>query len=244
MDERYTELFDLFWENSKFSEATIGEFQKRVEEYSGVEHEVAALQYSSPDVVLPKPKDKLIGIMKQRHSVRVFSNKDVSVKQLGSLLSAFTSNGETKVYPSAGATYPLEIFCITNGIKGEVNGKICYYNYDNHSISLIGDAPSWEDYAALLNVDTENTIPALVFFFVLFPDRIVSKYGERGGRFALIEVGHAAQNLALRLTEEKMAGVETGGLLDDKIKKLLKLDKTNALIALGFACGFSKPQPK
>jgi nitroreductase len=73
--------------------------------------------------------------------------------------------------------------------------------------------------------------------FVLFPDRATAKYGERGGRFALIEVGHAAQNLALRLVAEGMAGCEAGGLLDEPVKALLRLDGTGAQVALGYACG-------
>ena len=61
--------------------------------------------------------------------------------------------------------------------------------------------------------------------------------GPRGGRFALIEVGHAAHSLALRLTREKLAGFEMGGLLDREILRLLGLRDRPARVALGYACG-------
>ncbi|QQS20218.1 SagB/ThcOx family dehydrogenase [Candidatus Saccharibacteria bacterium] len=234
-------LFDIFWENSKFSEVNIGEFQKLIEEYSGAEHEMPALQYPKPDHKLPMPTDRQVKQMQRRKSDRLFAEKKINKKQLGSLLAAFSkNNSDGRTYPSAGATYGVDIFCLVNNYDGELNHKVCYYNADNHSLSEVKALPDWESYAPLLNIDTDNSMPAVVFVFVLFASRVTSKYGERGGRFALIEVGHAAQNLSLRLVEEKMVGVEMGGLLDNEIKALLGLEDTSAAIALGLACGFAK----
>jgi SagB-type dehydrogenase family enzyme len=233
-----SELFALFWENSKFTAANIGEFQRRIETYSGTEHDLAALQYPHQDVVLPTPRDKQYKQMLRRHSSRRFSTKPLSDGQLGSLLSAFhRSETGGRTYASAGATYPLEIFCLINNHEGELKRKVAYYNVDNHSLSVIGDLPAWDDYKDWLNIDTEETIPQVVFIFTLFADRALMKYGERGGRFALIEVGEALQSLSLRLVEEKLAGCATGGLLDDRIKSLLGLEGSEALMALGFVCG-------
>ena len=79
--------------------------------------------------------------------------------------------------------------------------------------------------------------PSIMFIFVGFPDRVISKYGERGGRFLLIESGHYIQNLLLRVTYEKLKAVELGGLYDNDIKNILGLKKTNAIITLGVICG-------
>lgn len=234
-------LFDIFWENSKFSEANIGEFQKLIEEYSGTEHEIPALQFPKADYKLPMPSDRQIKQMQKRHSNRLFADKKINKKQLGSLLAAFSKNNSNgRTYPSAGATYGVDVFCLLNNYEGGLNNKVCYYNADNHSLSEVKDLPNWENYAPLLNIDTEDTVPAVIFIFVLFISRVTAKYGERGGRFALIEVGQAAQNLSLRLVEEKMVGVEMGGLLDSEIKDLLGLKNTSAAIALGLACGLAK----
>ena len=73
--------------------------------------------------------------------------------------------------------------------------------------------------------------------FVLFAERMTDKYGERGGRFALVEVGEAVQSLALRLVAEDLVGYALGGLVDEPVKRLLRLDGTRAQIALGYACG-------
>lgn len=47
------------------------------------------------------------------------------------------------------------------------------------------------------------------------------------------------QSLALRLVQEGLVGCALGGLLDDEIKRLLRLDATPAQIALGYACGIA-----
>ena len=238
LEETPAEIFETFWENSKFSEVTIGEFQKRIEEYTGMEHEIPALQFPGPDNLLPMPKDSLAGQMRRRQSGRKFSDKLLTKKQLGSILAAFARNNSGgRTFPSAGATYSLEVFCLLNRYEGDLNHTACYYNPDNHSLSVVGSIPHWEEYSQLINVDLGGTTPAALFVFVLFPSRATVKYGERGGRFALIEVGQAAQNLALRLVQEKLIGVEIGGLLDDKILSLIGLGDTAAGTALGYAVG-------
>ncbi len=40
-----------------------------------------------------------------------------------------------------------------------------------------------------------------------------------------------------RLVAEGLAGYALGGLIDDRVKRLLRLDGTSAQIALGYACG-------
>jgi SagB-type dehydrogenase family enzyme len=107
---------------------------------------------------------------------------------------------------------------------------------------VVAELPPWDAYRDAVDADAFAGIPHVVVVFVLFPERITAKYGERGGRFALIEVGHAAQNLALRLARAGMAGCELGGLLDEHVKALLRLERTSAQIALGYACGLRAPR--
>jgi len=234
-------LFDLFWENSKLNSKTIIEFSKRIDEYSTSTLPAGSLLFPSKDIILHTPHDRLLKIMRKRKSTREFSEKPVNIKTLGNLFSSFMkSESGTRTFASAGSTYALEVFCICNNVKGEVNGKVVYYNADNHSLSVIKDAPSYTSYKQFLNLDTNGSIPPLVFIFTILANRTTDKYGERGARFALIELGHAVQNLALRLVQEKMAGVEAGGLFDDKIAELLGIDRYPIKVALGYLCGFAK----
>lgn len=80
-------------------------------------------------------------------------------------------------------------------------------------------------------------VSQVVVVFVLFTDRVVAKYGAMGGRFALMEVGHAAQNLALRLAADGLGGCQAGGVVETEMLGLLGLDGTPARVALAYACG-------
>lgn len=68
----------------------------------------------------------------------------------------------------------------------------------------------------------------------LFPDRLTAKYGERGGRFALLEAGAVMQQLSLTATDLGVAGVVMGGLLDGY---WLGLTRTGAVVAFGYLVG-------
>lgn len=233
------DLFDLFWEASTLNPRTGPAFFRRIEEHARVAQPVVpALQYPGQDVSLPAPRDALARTMRDRRSERGFSAEPVSLRQLGSLFAAFASSRRgSRTYASAGAAYPVEVFCLVNRCAGDLDRSVVYYNHDNHSLARVRGLPPWEEYANAVNLDLTAGPPQLVFVFVLVPERTTPKYGERGGRFQLVEVGHASQNLALRLVQEGMVGCELGGLYDDRVRSLLGLSGTTARIALGYACG-------
>ena len=235
-----SELYELFWENSALSGATIAAWGAAMEEYAGSDAPPAALAYPAPDLPLHRPSNRSLGELRRRRSTRRFSDRALSAKQLGAVLAAFASFDDgRRAYGSAGGTYPLEIFCLLNNVAGPAAGQVAYYNADNHSLSAVRPLAPWEQYAGAVNLDCGDTVPQLLVVFVLMPERVTEKYGERGGRFALMDAGAAAQTLALRLAAEGLAGCACGGLLDGEVKRLLGLEATSAQIALGYACGIA-----
>jgi SagB-type dehydrogenase family enzyme len=236
--ERHAALYDLFWENSKLGPRTVQAFRRRLEEHA-VTHDVAdTLVYPRGDVPLARARDGLARLFEKRRSERAFSEAPLPLRRLGRALSEFAEGpGGRRSIPSAGALYPLEIFCLLERVSHGPGRVAVHYNPDNHSFSVIRPLPDPQAYGNALNLDAFAGEPQAVVVFVLFPDRTTAKYGERGGRFALIEVGHAAQSFALRLARERLIGCEVGGLLDDEIIRILELDGTGAQVALGYACG-------
>ena len=236
--ERHAALYDLFWENSKLGPRTVQAFRRRLEEHA-VAHDVAdALVYPSVDVPLARARDGLARLSQRRRSARAFSEAPLPLRRLGRALSEFAENtAGRRSIPSAGALYPVEIFCLLERVSDGPGRVAVHYNPDNHSFCVIRPLPDPQAYRNALNLDGFAGEPQAVVVFVLFPDRTTAKYGERGGRFALIEVGHAAQSFALRLARERLIGCEVGGLLDDEIIRILDLEETGAQVALGYACG-------
>ena len=230
------DLYELFWENSKLNAATVRVFTARFTSSAALSGS-RPLQYAAADVPLARPRDDLAGLMGRRRSARAFSDEPVSPRQLARLFGAFAASpGGSRTFASAGGTYPVEVFCLLNNVRGPLNGRAVYYNHDRHSLTPVGEIPPWDGYAEAVNIETSG-VPQLVFVFVVVPERTTGKYGERGGRFALIEVGHAAQNLALRLVKEGMAGCVAGGLYDETFRELLGLESVRAHVALGYVCG-------
>jgi len=77
----------------------------------------------------------------RRRSIRDFTPQPISQAQLSQILwsaqGITDSSWKYRTVPSAGATYPLEIFvaCGRNSVE-EIGDGIYHYNIDSHSLTL------------------------------------------------------------------------------------------------------------
>jgi len=231
-------LFDQFWEASSLDRFNVRQFAQRLNSYDSDNKELM-LEYPDAPEVLPQARTQVNKIAQKRSSKRNFSGKQLSLKELGRILSSFYAwNGvEHRAYPSAGATYVTEVFCVAFNVE-RFTGKVIYYDPEKHGAVIVSDsAPSWEEASKSLNMEIRG-IPNLLTIFVVFPQRAIAKYGERGGRFALLEVGAAVQQLSLQIAESsRLKGVAVGGMLDGVWRQNIKLDNTDAQVALGYLIG-------
>ena len=97
------------------------------------------------------------------------------------------------------------------------------YRYDPraHTLSAIavGDKRAALSAAALEQTCVAEAATALVFCAVY--RRTTVKYGERGVRYAHMEVGHAAQNVYLQAESLHLGTVVVGAFQDDKVRKVI-----------------------
>ncbi len=63
------------------------------------------------------------------------------------------------------------------------------------------------------------------------------KYGERGYRFALLEAGHAAQNMLLAATGLALAALPLGGFYDRRLDELVGADGLDEATLYAIALG-------
>ena len=235
------DLYRLFWENSKLGPVTVRTFRRQLDEHAATGRERDELIYPAAPVPLGRRRDELSWLADARRSASAFADRPLSHRRLGPIFSAFgAARDGSRAFPSAGACYPLEIFALLPNVAGPLRGKVVHYEPHEHALTPVADSPPWEECREIVNLQDAVGVPHVVVVFVLLPERTTAKYGERGGRFALIEVGHAAQNLALRLVRERLSGCEIGGLLDERMRSLLGLEGTPAQIALGYACGLPR----
>lgn len=159
-------------------------------------------------------------VIYKRRSIRSFSNKKVEMEKISQLLWAAQGKiGPKRTVPSAGASYPLEIYVILRE-KG-----LFHYNVDKHNLELLID----EDLSKKLvkaSLDQYFIEEAYLNIIICaYFSRATQVYGQRGIRYVFIEVGHCAQNIHLQAVALGLASVPVGAYEDIKVKEVLSLQK-------------------
>ncbi len=183
---------------------------------------------------LPSPSEKggisLEEAIARRRSVRDFTPESVSQSQLSQILWAAQgisdSSWRSRTVPSAGATYPLEIFvvCGRNSVE-EIDEGVYRYNIDSHSLTLHhkGDVRPELARAALAQAFIYQA-PVDIVICAEY-ERTLRRYGRRGERYVHMEVGHAGQNIYLQASALGLATVAVGAFDDERVREVLRLDK-------------------
>jgi SagB-type dehydrogenase family enzyme len=161
--------------------------------------------------------------------VRDFSAEPLTQAQLSQVLWAAQGitdrGGALRAVPSAGATYPLEVYvvCGQDGVAG-VGAGVYQYNVAQHSLTLhhAGDLRSDLARAALSQGFISET-PLTIVICASFR-RTARGYGRRGERYVHIEVGHTGQNIYLEAAALGLATVAIGAFRDEAVREALKLD--------------------
>lgn len=169
-------------------------------------------------------------VINRRRSIRRFRPEPVSQHEISQILWATQGLTDApsgfRAIPSAGASYPLEIFvvCGRNCIGGVEEGTYRYL-VDNHSLTLQrrGDVRLELSWAAL-DERFVRQAPLDIVICALY-ERTTRHYGQRGERYVHIEVGHAGQNIYLQATALGLATVAVGAFHDEVVRELLRLEK-------------------
>lgn len=130
--------------------------------------------------------------------------------------------------PSAGASFPLEVYPILLRIQGAAAGAYRYEPGD-HSITML--RPGWfhKQLAAWTLHQSYVGDTSVVFVVAGFPGRVRPRYGERGYRYLLLEAGHIGQNLSLLAAACGLGSLCIGGFVDMAISRLIGLDEITGI---------------
>lgn len=166
-----------------------------------------------------------------RRSVREYQNMPISVEQLSQLLWATYGVSETrhglKTTPSAGATYPLEIYVVVGeervALPDASTLQAGVYKYDpyTHSLRLVKVGNFMEELSkAAVNQRWVKEAAINIVICAVY-ERTTRVYGERGYRYVYMEVGHAGQNIYLEATALNLGAVVIGAFHDDWVKSIV-----------------------
>lgn len=185
---------------------------------------------AKPNQTGSMPLEQAIAV---RRSRRHFSPKSLTLEQIGQLVWAAQgqeTGGRYRTTPSAGATYPLELFIITDeGVFRYLPAK--------HTLEKLID----QDFRAALasaawGQDFIQAAPLTLVFAAQF-SRTTGRYGQRGVRYVYMEAGHAAQNVHLQAEALGLGSVAVGAFDDDAVSTVLSLpDYLEPLYMVAVGC--------
>lgn len=163
----------------------------------------------------------------ERRSVRKFKAGSLTLEQLSQLLWAAQgiTSGTRRAIPSAGATFPLEVYVFVGEQTVEnLSAAVYHYKPDSHSLSheLEGDFRGDLSTAA----SGQNVVAICQVSLVVCANysRTTTRYGKRGERYVHMEAGHLGQNVALQAVALGLASVMVGSFFDDNVCNLLKIN--------------------
>jgi SagB-type dehydrogenase family enzyme len=183
----------------------------------------------SEEVELPEPMyesdTSIEKAIKVRKSVRSYSDEALTLEEVSQLLWAaqgITHNGK-RAAPSAGATYPLELYLVIGDVLNLEKG-VYHYFPEKHSIERLSNEDLREKIAKAAYQSWIEKAPMLIIFSAVF-ERTTKHYGEGNGvRYVHMETGHAAENVYLQAVSLELGTVVVGYFDENEVRALLKLD--------------------
>jgi len=160
-------------------------------------------------ISLPKPLYKgtvsVEEALKARRTTRSFSSRPLKLKQLSQILwgaygvTARKYGSLLKTAPSAGALYPLDIYCVVG--KGSVDNLapgVYHFNPEDHSASLLREGDQRAEVARHSLHQVWMARAPLMLIVTGEYERSTTKYGPRGVTYTHIEAGCVGQNIFLQ----------------------------------------------
>ena len=186
----------------------------------------------TPDEALIKlPEPTLQGMtvedaIRARRSIRSYSPDSLDLVEVSQLL--FAAQGITgkrgsrllRAAPSAGATYPIELYVVVGRVRGLAPG-IYHYLPREHALEVVRKGEYGDSLAAVCLGQTMPREAALSIVLTAIPERTTSVYGERGLRYIYMEAGHVSQNICLEATSLGLGAVPVGAFFDARLRRLL-----------------------
>ena len=175
-----------------------------------------------------------------RRSERRFSGKQMSAAELSHIL--YYACGITdrrdglRAAPSAGATYPIEVYPVINNIEGLTRG-VYHYAVVDHQLEVVREGDFRRDTvrAAVGQSFLAEANAVLVLSAIFY--RTQRRYGERGDRYILFEAGHIAQNACLTATSMGLGSCVVGAFDDTAFNRLVGADGKNESVLYLVAVG-------
>jgi SagB-type dehydrogenase family enzyme len=177
----------------------------------------------------------LISAMENRRTIRELTGKSITSAKLNLLVWAAYGNtcndGRCKLRtaPSAGATFPIELYLAIERVDGFADG-IYRYSTRNEKIMAVKNGRFLKEISRASLDQDFIPLSNAAFLLVYNPQRIMRHYGRDSRKYALLECGHIAQNILLTATAQKLGSVPVGAFYQRQLGSILKLDDNREVL--------------
>ena len=154
-----------------------------------------------------------------RRSRRRFLSQALTLEQISQLVWAAQGQEAGSKYrtaPSAGATYPLDLFVVT--AEGLFRYLPANHSLEKQSEQDLRGALASAAWGQGFIEDAPLTLVLAAQFA-----RTTTHYGKRGVRYVYMEAGHAAQNVHLQAEALGLGSVAVGAFDDASVSEVLSL---------------------
>lgn len=169
---------------------------------------------ASARIALPRSFDGLLvkqdltEIFRDRHSVRVYTQEEISLSQFSYLLWATQGVKDVvgksyvtlRTVPSGGARHEFECYLAVRRVTGLRTGLYHYLPLE-HAVELLENPENLEEeITKLLCGQSWAAKASVLFLWSMVPYRVKWRYGIYSHRPALMDIGHVGENLYLACT--------------------------------------------
>ncbi len=161
-----------------------------------------------------------------RRSVRSFSNEAMSISEIGQILWAaqgITSHDGKRTAPSAGPTYPLEVYVSVRNVK-DLDPGVYHYLPEKHRLERIYSGDFSDNLKSMAYSQQHIKDAAAVLIMTAVFERTEKVFGTDAEKYVYMEAGHAAQNVYLQCESLDVGTVVVGSFESDRIKTTFALD--------------------
>lgn len=199
--------------------------------YSELQEPLEVEQYSAGGVVVKLPVPRLeSGVsveeaLLRRESIREYKLEPLTLDVVSQLLwsaQGVTRDSGGRTAPSAGGTYPLEIYVVVGSVAGLQPG-VYHYIPKDHSVERVYEGDVRNNLAACALGQRWVSDGSIDIIVAADYGRTTRVYGVRGERYVHLEAGHAAQNIYLECVPLGCGTVAVGAFDNSCVKALLNL---------------------
>lgn len=200
------------------------------------------------------PKGDLFELIKKRRSRRNFQKKEISFKQLSTILNYSAGIVERKFieknkldihnpkyakrfYASAGARYPLEIYLVINSIEG-LNEGLYHYNIKENCLEeiFLGNLREEKIIIDSKNTKMQKNASFLIIMTTVLP-RNELKYLELAYPLSYEEAGRIGDRIQLLTEKYSLGTCPIAGFYHDEIIRILNIDPEEEIPIMVHAVG-------